>query len=98
MSSSTFTLLNRNEIRSVITPITRRVAEQLLSMAVSATPVDSGNLRSGWRMTPGQAPGAFIVENTVPYGRYVEFGTVDTSARHMLGIAATAIRGQYAVR
>jgi hypothetical protein len=98
MSASTFTVTNRNAIRESIIPITRRVAEQLLSMAIASTPVKTGTLRGGWRMTPGRAPGAFIIENAVPYGRYIEFGTVDVSARHMMGLAAMAIRAQYAVR
>ena len=98
MSGATFTVTNRRATREAITPITRRVAEQLLSVAIASTPVDTGSLRGGWRMVPGRAPGAFIIENSVPYGRYIEFGTVDVSARHMLGIAAMAIRGQYAVR
>ena len=98
MSGATFTVTNRTAIRQSIIPITKRVAEQLLSAAIATTPVKTGTLRGGWRMTPGRAPGAFIIENAVPYGRYIEFGTVDVSARHMLGIAAMAIRGQYAVR
>ena len=98
MAGATFTVQNPRALREVCVPMTRVVAEQLRAAAVSMTPSKTGALRGGWTITPGRAPAAFIVENAVPYGRYVEFGTTDTPARHMLGIAASMIRGQYAVR
>ena len=98
MARSSFTITNRKATRDVITPLTRRAATELMQIAMAATPVRHGALRGGWRVVPGKAPGAFIVENSVPYGRYVEFGTVNMPADHMMGIAAMAIRGRYAVR
>lgn len=98
MSASQFTVTNPRAIREAITPGTRKASEELAGLARALTPVHLGALRSGWTVTPGRAPGAFLVTNSERHGRYVEHGTRGHAGKHMLGIAAAQIRGRYGSR
>jgi hypothetical protein len=93
-----FRVTNPGALRQVVTPMTEFVAQQLMAAAIAMTPLETGALRGGWRVVPGRVRGAYLVENATPYGKYVEFGTSDNPAVHMLGIAAGMMRGRYATR
>lgn len=51
----------------------------------SRTPVRTGRLRNGWVVSHGQQEGEWEVTNDVPYGRFVEYGTINMAAEPMLG-------------
>lgn len=98
MATSTFRVINPRAIRTAVMPTTQMVANQLVALVVAATPADTGALRSGWHVVPGRAPAVYLVENSVPHARYIEWGTVDFPGLHPMARAASAIRGRYACR
>jgi hypothetical protein len=65
-----------------------RAAQELASLAASNTPRLTGRMASSWTTAPGYSdPGTTVVTNTVPYARFVEYGTKSQPARAPLGRA-----------
>lgn len=52
--------------------------DEFLKRVVNRTPVDSGTLRNGWKITGSS------IENDVPYAGYVEDGTESMAGAHMV--------------
>ena len=89
-----FTVTAPRAPRFAIRPDIRRMAAQLAADAADRTPVESGEMRAGYRVVPGRDPGTSIVTNPVPYARYVEYGTRYRPASAPLGQAAAYARSR----
>jgi hypothetical protein len=94
-ATARFTVLDAEQPKRLVDPGVRQIANDLSATAASATPSETGQLRAGWHVER-RGTSAYIVINTVPYGRYVEHGTRYVSARPMLGPAVFAARSRYA--
>ena len=79
-----FTPLDREEVQAIVGRVQRRVRQALYNRLIQTSPVDTGLLRSQWRLTPTG------VSNRVPYVRQTEY--VNRSSR---GYIRRAVR--YAV-
>lgn len=71
----------------------QRIADNLAADVAARTPTETGTLRLGWRVVPGNDPATFFVTNDVPYARFVEYGTRYVNAVAMLGQALAAAKG-----
>ena len=87
-----YQVLDRWGIRNAVADGVQARAASVAAMAAAGTPRDTGALGGGWTITPGRYPAVFIVENAVPHGRYVEYGTRHRPAAAMLGRAIAANR------
>ena len=92
-SGSVFTVTNPRARRWVIQPDIRRIAEGVAADAAQNTPRLTGRMAAGWRVVPGQDPGTSLVVNSVPYARFVEYGTRRQRADAPLGRAVASRRG-----
>jgi hypothetical protein len=61
------------------------MAQAVCEDVKSRTPVITGTLRDGWVTAHGPEEGTWEVTNSVPYARFVEYGTVNMAAEPMLG-------------
>lgn len=91
---STFEVTHPKELPKAADPAVGRVAVILGQLAAEYTPVDTGTLKAGWR-TAVEGDAFRYVFNAVEYARAVEFGTVHTPARAMLGRANAETRRRY---
>ena len=74
----------RLAVQQNVAEITARIASQ----AASNTPRLTGRMAAGWEVRPGYSdPGTSVVINTVPYARFVEYGTRTRPPRAPLGRA-----------
>lgn len=88
MAASRFTVTDRKQPQRIVDPEIRRRAETLRTDAANFTPVDTGEMRRGWRIVKGSIrDGVWFVTNYVPYSVYVEYGTRHMRAQAPLGRA-----------
>lgn len=92
MTDARFTVTDPSAPRRACSGMIRQVAENVAADARSRTPVESGDLKAGWKVEPGRAEGVWLVLNDVPYARFVEYGTRNDPAHPMLGPAAARYR------
>ena len=92
--SSTYQILDRKAPVRAVDPGIAKIAAGIQSDAQARTPVDTGRLRSGWRVKKDR-DGRYTVTNAVPYARFVEHGTSDTPPHPMLAPATMAARARY---
>jgi hypothetical protein len=82
---------DHRNLRLCVQPDIARAAQELASRAASNTPRLTGRMASSWTTAPGYSdPGTTVVTNTVPYARFVEYGTKSQPARAPLGRALAA--------
>lgn len=91
---SHFRVEHPEELNRVVTPMTRKVAEELSEDTARNTPVQTGRLQSGWRVV-ADSSGRWMVTNDVAYGRFVEYGTHSLHPVGMLGAAVSRARQRY---
>jgi hypothetical protein len=94
MSATRFTVTDPSQLDHAVKPLTGKVAQQIGQGAAERTPRRTGRLAAGWRV---QATGAvgWAVTNDVPYGRFVEYGSIHNRAVAMLGSATAQARRTY---
>jgi Bacteriophage HK97-gp10, putative tail-component len=92
MASATFTVEHPRNRRFVIQQDIAEIAGRVAAAASAATPHRTGAMAAGWHTVPGNDPGTTLVVNTVPYARFVEYGTRHMPARAPLGRAAAGAR------
>ncbi len=80
--------------RRAADPAIGALAERMLSEVQALTPVDTGRLRAGWKITPGEYLAVRLIGNDVPYVWMVEFGTKNRPATPMLGPVLARHRNQ----
>jgi hypothetical protein len=82
-----FRVTDRTAPRRAADPGIAREAEAIRAETARNTPRRTGRLASGWRVTRGRVTGVYVVENDVPYARFVEYGTRRRPATPALGVA-----------
>jgi hypothetical protein len=87
---SEWTLLDLYAPRREVDPGIASRASAIAAAAAGGSPVRTGRLAGGWTVARGRYPGVWIVTNSVPYARYVEYGTRTRPAAAMLGRARAA--------
>jgi Bacteriophage HK97-gp10, putative tail-component len=71
----------------------REITNRVAAAAAAGTPRRTGRLAAGWAVRPGYSdPGTSVIVNTVPYARFVEYGTRRRRGAAMLGRAMAAGR------
>lgn len=91
MPSSRFTIEDRDAPRRACRDGLRDIAGGIRDEARAGTPVRSGRLRNGWRVSRG-GDGDPMVVNDVEYARFVEYGTRHRPPVAMLGRATANYR------
>jgi hypothetical protein len=82
------TITDREAPRRMIDPEIRRRAEAIRRDAANNTPVQTGEMRRGWKLVKGtKRDGLWQVTNQVSYSVYVEYGTRHMRAQAPLGRA-----------
>jgi hypothetical protein len=84
MASRQFTIYNRRAPRMAVDRNLADTAAAVMRDAVAATPRDTGELAGGWT-TVRVKDGTYRVQNPVPHGRYVEYGTRRRPANPFFG-------------
>ena len=88
-------LVDESQLTRAVDPLVDRVAGEVAADASSGSPRRTGALASGWRVvTVGR--GERRVVNSVPYARFVEYGTRHVRPAAMLGMATARARSRYA--
>jgi hypothetical protein len=94
MASATFHITDHGASRAAADKRVDEIARSVMQAARTGTPRgDTGNLARGWRVVRS-APASRLVINSVPYARFVEYGTVNMPAVGMLGRAVAQARGR----
>jgi hypothetical protein len=84
----TFRVIAPQAPRLCVQDNVREAAQRVASAAASNTPRRTGLMAASWEVRPGYSdPGTSVVTNTVPYARFVEYGTRRTRAYAPLGRA-----------
>jgi len=70
-----------------------KAGHEVRNEAIRKTPVDTGALRSGWKIRIQRLGkgGRVTVSNETPYARHVEYGTRYTRPQPMLGPAIRSV-------
>jgi hypothetical protein len=88
VASVEFRVTDPKAPRLCVQPDVRSAAQRLAARAASNTPRRTGRMAASWEVRPGYSdPGTSVVVNTVPYARFVEYGTRRTRAYAPLGRA-----------
>jgi HK97 gp10 family phage protein len=93
-STATLTVLDRRQPYQVSDPVTAQVANTVVAAARAHTPHRTGRLASGWHVQQRRTAD-YAVTNSVPYARFVEYGTKDMRAEPMLGPVVMQARARY---
>jgi hypothetical protein len=75
MAGASFRVTDRRAPRRAADPHVAAVSARVVADIQAGTPVQTGRLRSGWRVVPGRVPAVRLLVNDVPYARFVEYGT-----------------------
>lgn len=89
-----FVVTNPDAMFEAVDPGVGAVARELAGAASAGTPRRFGALAAGWTVNRS-GNGRYGVINTVPYGRFVEYGTRHMRAASMMGRAAAVLRGRH---
>lgn len=95
---SEFTVTNPRAPREITSAPMRALAGSIAAAASGGAPVQTGQLRGGFSVTPGNAPGAWLITISVPHFRYQEWGTRHIRPAAMLGRAVAAARASSGAR
>ena len=93
MPKSRFVITDRQAPRYAVADNIKDIATRVKDRAMSNTPHDTGTMAADWAVVQGDDPATSLVENSAPYGRYVEYGTRYMPAQAPLGRALAAERG-----
>jgi Bacteriophage HK97-gp10, putative tail-component len=89
MGDATFVVTDPKQIRTACQAGVAAIAEQVAARAAANSPRRFGRLAAGFRTQPGyDDPGTTVVVNSVPYARFIEYGTRHMRAYAPLGRAA----------
>jgi len=78
--------------RRCVQPDIADIAGQIRAAAAANSPRLTGRLAASWTTVPGRDPGTTLVTTSVPYARFVEYGTRHRRADAPLGRALAAAR------
>lgn len=72
-----------NKVKRDIFDEVAKAANETRNEAIRKTPVDTGNLRAGWKVRINRGPNSMeaVVKNEVKYARSIEYGTKPRTIR-----------------
>lgn len=90
--SASYRVSNPEAPKRVADPHIAERAHRVMSIAVSESPRETGELADGYRVER-LGDSHYAVVNDVPYARFVEYGTTDMRAEPAFGRAIAEVRG-----
>lgn len=96
ITGTTFRVLHPDAPRKVTDADIADVANRIMLEAATRSPTDKGELADGYKVTK-LGDSHYEVTNDTPYGRYVEYGTIDMHAEPAFGQAIAAARRAFRV-
>jgi hypothetical protein len=94
LTHATFVVTHPRELPQAVAPQTHTVADDVAADTVSNTPVRTGRLAAGWKVSHYGGT-EWLVTNEVPYAKHVEFGTRHAPPVGMLGRAFSQAKARY---
>lgn len=90
MADVTFTVTDWRQRRYAIQQDIAEIGARVAAAAAANSPRQTGRLAGSFTTAPGRDPGTTLIRTSVPYARYLEYGTRRVRAHAMLGRALAA--------